>query len=267
MKYKIGDVARVLGISADIIRYYEEKGVVAPAKNPDNRYREFDVWDINYLIDCLWFKHFGFGIEQTAHMVTDFDYPSLLEALEERSESLRNEIRMQELLLERTESFRRKLSDTRNLIGHCEMRRNANFYYYINRRGTKYDSDEVTRELSRKWLQYMPFTRRYFEFSEASMSKKEDEYEFGFSVGVKYVPELGIELVPPVQEMPSLLCVHSAFRSVGRNSFSARNVDYMVEFAEQQGFEPARGAFGNLACSVIENGEQYGYFEVWLPVK
>ena len=28
MKYKIGDVARILGVSPDILRYYEKKGVV-----------------------------------------------------------------------------------------------------------------------------------------------------------------------------------------------------------------------------------------------
>jgi len=267
MKYKIGDVARILGISTDLIRYYEEKGVVSPAKNPDNRYREFDTWDINYLIDCLWYKQFGFGIEQIAHMVTDFSYPSLLETFEERTESLRDEIRRKELLLERIEQFKQKLEDTKNYVGICELRRNAPFYYYINRSGGEYDSDESTRELSHKWLQYMPFTRRYFEFSEASMTEEEDEYVFGFSVRAEYVPELRIELAPPVQKMPPLLCFHSVFRSAGRNRFSARNVDYLVDFAQRQGFEPARGAFGNIACSVIEDGEQCGYFEVWLPVK
>ena len=27
MKYKIGDVAKILGISPDLLRYYEKKGV------------------------------------------------------------------------------------------------------------------------------------------------------------------------------------------------------------------------------------------------
>ena len=66
MRYKIGDVARILGISPDLIRYYEEKGVVSPQKDPYNNYRYYDTWDINFLLDCLWYKNFGFGIDQVA---------------------------------------------------------------------------------------------------------------------------------------------------------------------------------------------------------
>ena len=54
MKYKIGDVARILGISTDLLRYYEKKGVVRPVKDKANDYRYYEAWDINFLMDCLW---------------------------------------------------------------------------------------------------------------------------------------------------------------------------------------------------------------------
>ena len=63
MRYKIGDVAKILGISPDLLRYYEKKGVVKPVKDRSNDYRYYEPWDINFLIDCLWYKNFGFGIE------------------------------------------------------------------------------------------------------------------------------------------------------------------------------------------------------------
>lgn len=69
MMYKIGDVAKILGISPDLLRYYEKKGVVMPMKGKHNDYRYYDFWDINFLLDCLWFKNFGFSIDQIADMV------------------------------------------------------------------------------------------------------------------------------------------------------------------------------------------------------
>jgi len=266
MKYKIGDVARILGISADLIRYYEEKGVVSPEKDPDNRYRYYDTWDINYLIDCLWYKNYGFGIEQVAHMVTDFSYADLLETLVDKQSEIRDTIRKQQLLLERIEKFSERLSETRELVGTFELRENKPFYYYINRHNSEYDSADSTSEMSRKWLRYMPFTRRYFEVSEKSVRKEEDEYDWGFSVSGKYVSEFNISIAPPVTEMPSYLCIHSAFKSSGLDRFSARKLDFLTDYAAKQGLTPARGAFGNLACSVIEDGLQTAYFEVWLPV-
>ena len=41
MRYKIGDVAKILGISPDLLRYYEKKGVVKPVKHRSNDYRYY----------------------------------------------------------------------------------------------------------------------------------------------------------------------------------------------------------------------------------
>jgi hypothetical protein len=67
--------------------------------------------------------------------------------------------------------------------------------------------------------------------------------------------------------MPSRLCIHSAFTSTGKDRFSARHLDFLKEYAEQRGLKVAGCAFGNLACSVIENGETTGFFEVFLPIE
>jgi DNA-binding transcriptional MerR regulator len=267
VKYKIGEVARILGISADLIRYYEEKGVVSPAKDPFNNYRYYDTWDINYLIDCLWYKNFGFGIERVASMVTECDFGSLLATLEGKQEEIRASIRRQELLLQRIQRFQERLAYVKERVGACDVRECAGFFYYINRRNSEYDNRAGTLEISRRWLKYMPFTRRYFEIPDGAMSGGADEHAWGFSIGAQYVGELGVDVSPPVREMPPRKCVHSAFKSAGRGRFSARKLDFLLTFARERGLEPERGAFGNLACSVMEDGEQTGYFEVWLPVR
>jgi hypothetical protein len=66
--------------------------------------------------------------------------------------------------------------------------------------------------------------------------------------------------------MPEMMCIHSAFKSAGMDRFSAKKLDFLLQYAEENGYTPVRSAFGNLACSVIEDGVQTGYFEVWLPI-
>ncbi|MDR0446626.1 MAG: MerR family transcriptional regulator [Oscillospiraceae bacterium] len=267
MKYKIGEVARILGISADLIRYYEEKGVVSPAKDPMNNYRYYDTWDINYLIDCLWYKNFGFGIERVASMVTECGFDSLLDTLDGKRKELQTSIRRQKLLLQRIQRFQERLANTKKLVGICDTRDCAGFFYYLNRRNSEYDNHTKTLELSRRWLKYMPFTRRYFEIPAEALSGGADEHAWGFSIASQYISELGVDISPPVREMTPRQCVHSAFKSAGRDRFSAKKLDFLLSYARENGLEPVGGAFGNLACSVTENGEQTGYFEVWLPVR
>jgi DNA-binding transcriptional MerR regulator len=267
MQYKIGEVARILGISPDLIRYYEEKGVVSPAKDPYNNYRYYDTWDINYLIDCLWYKNFGFGIDEVAHMFSECTYDALLEKLDGKSEEIIESIRRQELLLGRIKKYCERLTRTKSYLGKCDLRHSAEFIYYINRTNSRYDNRAELQELSRRWLKYMPFSRRYFEIRRDGLSGADDSYSWGFSLGMQYVDEFGVEIVPPIAHMPPLLCIHSAFKSEGKDGFSARHIDFMAEHARQNGYSARAGAFGNLACSVIEGGRLTGYFEAWLPVE
>ena len=266
MRYKIGDVARILGISPDLIRYYEEKGVVSPMKDPGNNYRYYDAWDINYLIDCLWYKNFGFGLDQVAEMVTEFTYDRLIDRFEGKSVEILAAIRRQELLLARIREYCERLGGIREYVGRCELRHSGEFICYINRHNTTYDNRDELQRLSREWLRYMPFTRRYFEVPEDKLFGEGDDYAWGFSLAKPYVEEFGLKVLPPVKRIQPRLCIYSAFKSAGKGKFSARHLDFMTEYAKKNGLTTAGCAFGNLACSVIDDGQPTGYFEVWLPV-
>jgi DNA-binding transcriptional MerR regulator len=267
MRYKIGDVARILGISPDLIRYYEEKGVVSPEKDPANNCRYYDTWDINYLIDCLWYKNFGFGIEQAAHMVSECSYDMLIKEFDDKGDEILKAIRRQELILQRMKRYCERLVNTKSYVGKCDVRENSEFAYYINRRNSEYDNRADMQEISRRWLKYMPFTRRYFEMPDEDLVGGRDDYSWGFSLGKQYLEEFEIEITPPVYAMPSQKCIHSAFKSAGRGKFSSSHIGFMLDYARENSLTPTGGAFGNLACSVIENDEQTGYFEVWIPVE
>lgn len=44
--YTIGQMSKILGISRDKLRYYEDKGILDPNHNQDNNYRKYDYNDI-----------------------------------------------------------------------------------------------------------------------------------------------------------------------------------------------------------------------------
>jgi hypothetical protein len=191
----------------------------------------------------------------------------LLNTFEVKGGEIRASIRRQELILQRLQRYGERLVNTKSYVGVCDLRQNAEFVYYINRHNAEYDNRADMQEISRRWLKYMPFTRRYFEIPEEDLTRGGDDYAWGFSLGAQYVAEFGIETKPPVRAMASRLCIHSAFKSAGKDKFSARHLDFMVAYARENGYSPVGGAFGNLACSVMEEGKQTGYFEVWLPVE
>ena len=112
----------------------------------------------------------------------------------------------------------------------------------------------------------MPFSSRYFE-CPVDARKNEDKYSWGFSLDSRYVEEFDVKYTKPVEHFESQLCIHSAFKSSGKNAFSPKHMDFMFKYAKTEGLTPVGKAFGNLVCSVVDNGKLTGFFEAWLPVE
>ena len=264
-KYKIGEVAKILGISTDLIRYYEEKGIVSPVKNPQNGYRYYDAWDINFLIDCVWYKNFGFSIDEIVKIESKSTYDSLLDRLDTMEASMARELHRRELLLERIRRQRESLENVRTLLDRCEVAEGPELVYYLNRHNFDYESDSAFHTLSRRWLKYMPFSKRYFEVEGSLVPGS--MYSWGFSLEPKYVEEFGVEVKPPIKKRPGVRSIHSAFKSSGKNAFSPKHLEYMYKYAKKQGLTPCGSAYGTLVCSVLENNRLTGFFEAWLPIE
>ena len=263
--YKIGEVAKIVGISTDLIRYYEEKGIVSPVKNPQNGYRYYDAWDINFLIDCVWYKNFGFSIDEIVKIESESTYESLHDRLDAMEASMAEELHKRELLLERIRRQRESLESVRTLLGECEVAEAPELVYYLNRHNFDYESDSALHTLSRRWLKFMPFSKRYFEVSGSRSPGS--MYSWGFSLEPKYVKEFGVEVKPPIKHRPGVLSVHSAFKSSGKNAFSPKHLEFMYKYAKKQGLKPCGSAYGTLICSVLDNGRLTGFFEAWLPIE
>lgn len=267
MKYKIGDVARILGISADLLRYYEKKGVVTPYKDAHNDYRYYDAWDINLLMDCVWFKNFGFSIEQIADMVRIPSAEELDDIFLYKEDELRSTIRRCQLLLRRSEEHRAQLALLPALLGKCEISDSPRLLRYINRVGDQYPTGEGLDSFARQWLRAMPFNHRCFEISQKGLENGLDDTRWGFSLGEDYVRELEFPMDPPMESIESQRSIHTVFRSRGKGNFSPQHLDYALDWARREHYTIDGPARGLLVASLLEGDELCGYFECWIPIK
>lgn len=61
---KINEIEKVVGISKKNIRFYEEQGLLAPARNRDNGYREYGEKDIFVLQQIKFLRKLGVPLEE-----------------------------------------------------------------------------------------------------------------------------------------------------------------------------------------------------------
>ena len=265
MKYKIGEVAKLLGISPDLLRYYEKKGVVSPEKGEFNDYRYYDSWDINFLMDCLWFKNFGFSIDQISHMVRNTSAEDITAMFLSKEQELEAAIRRSQLLLLRSREYRQDIEKLSQL-GKFNVADSPAGAFYLNRYGDEYASDPAP--LAHKWLEVMPFNHRYFQFSEGALRGQDPNgYQWGYFLSDSYVKELKLEVEAPMKWLAPERSLHTVCKSSGKGRFGAAMLSPAVEYAKQHGIRIKGPAKGTLLASLYDENELSGYFEVWIPIE
>ena len=80
--YKIGEVANILGVSADTIRYYEKAGIVYSKKDPSNGYRYFTPADIYALLDVLFYRSMDIPVEEVRNIMNFYQLRDVKKLLE-----------------------------------------------------------------------------------------------------------------------------------------------------------------------------------------
>lgn len=78
---KIKELAAQLHISARTIRFYEEKGMIAPVKHPDNGYRYFTEREAVRLRMIMALREFGMSVEEVKSVLDRLDQGRRDEAL------------------------------------------------------------------------------------------------------------------------------------------------------------------------------------------
>ena len=189
---------------------------------------------------------------------------------------LEESIRRQQLLLRRSQEYRRSIARISDHLGRCSFDRRPACIYYINRHNQEFDTAPDLGRVTRQWLKYLPFSRRSFIVPmEALLSPdSREEFQWGFSLSQEYAGLLGASAQPPVVALSDTRCVYTVFSNPD-SAFSPRFFGYAMDFIRAQGLRLCGDVFGNLLVSANEAGplaitpgtpQITGYFEAWLPV-
>ncbi len=85
--YKIGEIANLYGIGTDSLRYYEEIGILKPARDV-NGYRMYNIGDIRTLNILRELRSIGFSMEEIKGHLADFNLQKTLDLFQAEIEAI-----------------------------------------------------------------------------------------------------------------------------------------------------------------------------------
>ncbi|WP_319643809.1 MerR family transcriptional regulator [Gephyromycinifex aptenodytis] len=110
-RFRIGEVAKRIGLSVRSIRYYEEAGLITPAGRTSGGFRMYSEVDVQRLLSIMQMKPLDFTLEAMRTVLNDLDTlrdaeaePSQREAARERLSAVTKDVDL------RWETLQRKLT-------------------------------------------------------------------------------------------------------------------------------------------------------------
>lgn len=92
MKYQIGEVAKLFGLTKGGIRYLEERGVIQPKRDEKNGYRYFDRRQITDLKHVRLYQSIGFTLDEAVELMHNGDPDLVLLSIERKERELTAQI-------------------------------------------------------------------------------------------------------------------------------------------------------------------------------
>ena len=87
----IQEASIATGISKDMIRFYEKKGLLHPSRNPENHYRDYSMGDIHILVTIKFYSSLGITFTEIGKILKNGNIPLAIESFNTQLEYLKEE--------------------------------------------------------------------------------------------------------------------------------------------------------------------------------
>jgi len=269
-KYKIGEVAKILGIPIDTLRYYERRGIVSPQKDEETGYRYYNDWDVNFLLDSKWYRGFGFSLSDVVHMINDDDHEAFIARCAAHELELLRGINEQKKKLDALAEYRHRVSQMKDHIGVFALCTRPPMVYQHHRYGYEFLFENDKTSSAQKWIDLMPYVDHTFlvqYFPGGYDGAHDNEHYWGFSLPPDDADKYGVELKAPAEYIRPVRSMYTVFSAEERGTFMRELHNKAADKVADMGYAVSGPLIGNLLVRLHEGGIFRRYFEVWVPIE
>ncbi len=206
-EYRIGEFAKYLGVTPDLLKHYEDQGIILPSRS-ESGYRFYPFNTTMRLIECVRLRNFGLTLREIREILAShlIENDKVDRRLSENIVHLREEVLLNEALAEDYENF----LDWRKPLAHAdsdwEIRWSEPMCFLPHT--DKYDflKDPRIYEILKSWMSYIPIVK-------SSMKNEADgRITWGFLVEERMLGRLSIPVNGVVERIPSGKVFYYKFR-------------------------------------------------------
>lgn len=117
MNMTVGEIAKILGISADSIRYYVKEGLITPTVNDINNYREYSSDDVLLISDIMFYREMNLSISDIRKILSGADIKRIEEIIEGAEQEARKKADEYLKIVYELQDWKKELEKEQSMIG------------------------------------------------------------------------------------------------------------------------------------------------------
>ena len=264
--YTIGELAKILGITAETIRYYERKNIIHPQHNASSGYRYYTTWDLHMLIRARCFLGFGFSIDQTAEILTKSSLSEIDVLLASQEEELEQQVIYQMNLLKKLRQNRALMQDASDKKHDLSIRMSPAMY----RINTQINYQLIlSREEQAEILQMcekVPFVFSTALFRAEDIQAGNEKFEFGIGIEEQYASFLKLDNTPHLQFHPSRQCLYMCVPSRSTKLLSYHVLEPAFACMHEHNLDLAGDIITQIVAMCRPEEEYFNWHNIWIPI-
>lgn len=264
IEYRIGDVAELVGVSRDALRFYEKKGVIT-ARKKDNGYRYYSENDIYKLMYVLYYRKMNTSLEEIENLVSDgISRAHLRSRTRQRIAEEKTKMRRHQQAVTRLNLVARDLDSIEESLDCCRVKTFPKAYILGTCPSLLEGMKEWFRLASREVGLDMAYFYNIYAYSQENGLVQEGT-QLLFYQGVEPFLDAPIDarehpLTDPVN------CVYSVVESTQIGP-DLQTVERMARWARGQGLNPGTKVYANNMMSFFKGGFASYCLELYLVLE
>ncbi len=269
MKYKIGTVARLLGVSPEALRLYERNGILkSSVKDAENGYRYYSRLDITALMRARAYHQYGFSMKETEALINSDDVAYVREEYESRALRLEEEIRRKQLILGCLKQASSLLDRIPSELWTIRRETCPGIFRLEFMKGDELILSPDQQELFPQWVAMAPFAFPSQRNSwKALLEGRDESYS---ALGIMKEDAAALDMPGALQAgtyFPPSPCLYTVIEISAENSSCVQYLAHLKDYVNRHGIAAA----GDPVCRTflsMNKRENYRRFrQVWLPIR
>lgn len=268
MKYKIKQVSRILNIPVDTLRYYEKIGVITPKIDEKNRYRYYDAWDINYILEYVYYRKMDYSTNEIIRFIHKDSLDNQLQLIKEKQTYYEEKRNYYAKLAERNQWLTETLECIEEKINQISLEYCPEYHYIIYRDNYTFRQQEDINQEIGAWLKKYPFVEDIVIIpKKVIMTRDDNEYAWTFAVSKDYFETVGLKKGNSVATIKKSLCISTIVDAREQGMFHYELLDPLLRFAQEHNFKLAGDPFGLLLIRTHEGDRLHRYIKFYVPIE